>query len=193
MGVVVSRIDFWVPAAKGVQKPLGSSGWCDYTSHMSERTFINLGRNRVRAVNGNIYWSGWDFWIKGYIVLMISAVRLTTSTILTKAVNEAGACKCIHGRLRVPPSPLNATGYWICELGRFTASRLKKESFGGYWKKVAEHIGADSGLPSIEETAKAMGGPNEDFLLIFPFGRAPHLNQGRSNFLSKRKKVKWAN
>ncbi len=190
--VVVPIFDSGYPAAKGLAQSLGLPlTEAITTSHFSGRTFIKPGqKNRESAViyKHIVIPDG----VVGKRVVFVddSAVRLTTSTILTKALRNAGA-KEIYAAFASPPIVHH------CDLGidlktneELPAAKWANKSIEIIEKNIAKLILADYViyLP-IEELAEALGGEKKDFYYT-PFG-GPHPILGKQEILpSSTKKIK---
>ena len=186
--LVVPTFDSGYPAAKGAAHELGiHSVDAITTSHYVGRTFIQPGQNnRILAVNGKHNIVPDEVRGKKIVIVDDSAVRLTTSTALTKKFRDAGV-KEIYLAFASPPVVDQ------CDLGidmraknELPAAKFEKEPFEIIEQKVAEHVGADAVvyLP-IEETAKAFGGSPQDFYWT-PFG-GPHPIRGKQEEFPQRK------
>lgn len=186
--LVVPTFDSGYPAAKGVAKELQLPiADAITTSHYVGRTFIQPGQsNRISAVNGKHNIVPDEIRGKKVVIVDDSAVRLTTSTALSKKFREAGAKK-IYMAFASPPV-VNQ-----CDLGidmrakkELPAAKFEKKPFDVIEQKVAEHVGADAViyLP-IEETAKAFGTTPQN-IYYTPFG-GPHPLRGKQEIFPKRK------
>src|SRR5256885_5442804 len=160
------------------------------TSHYVGRTFIQPGQeNRVKAVNGKHNIVPDEILGKRVIVVDDSAVRLTTSTILTKDIREAGAAEVYLAFASPPVTNQCDMGIDMRSRKDLPASRFENKPFEVIESSIAEFIGADGVvyLP-IEETAKAMGGVKEDFY-YYPFGGRHPIRDKQFAFPKMRKKI----
>jgi amidophosphoribosyltransferase len=186
--LVVPTFDSGYPAAKGAAHELGiHSVDAITTSHYVGRTFIQPGQsNRISAVNGKHNIVPDEVRGKKVVIVDDSAVRLTTSTALTKKFREAGV-KEIYLAFASPPVVDQCDlGIDMREKKELPAAKFEKEPFEIIEQKVAEYVGADAViyLP-IEETTKAFGGKPKDFYWT-PFG-GPHPIRGQQEEFPKRK------
>lgn len=186
--VVVPTFESGYPAAKGVAQALDLPIVdAITTSNYIGRTFIQPGQaNRVAAVNGKHNIIADEVVGKKVVVVDDSAVRLTTSRMITFALRNAGVDK-IYLAFASPPV-VNQCDMGIDMRSRkyLPAAAFDKESIETIEKEMAKHAGADDViyLP-IEQTAEAMGGKPHDFY-YFPFG-GPHPVRGKQIALPKRK------
>lgn len=173
--IVIPVFDSGYPAAKGVAKELGLP-LVDAitTSHYIGRTFIQPGQaKRIAAVGGKHNVVADEVMGKRVVVVDDSAVRLTTSTALTRELKKAGATEIYMAFASPPVVDQCDMGIDMRSKRELPAAQFENEPIEIIEKNISKLIHADNViyLP-IEETALAMGGKKEDFYYT-PFG-GPH-------------------
>lgn len=184
--IVIPVFDSGYPAAKGVAKELGLP-LVDAitTSHYIGRTFIQPGQEkRIAAVGGKHNVVADEIIGKKVVVVDDSAVRLTTSVALTRALKKAGASEIYMAFASPPVVDQCDMGIDMRSKKELPAAKYEKEPFEKIEKNIAAHIDATEVvyLP-IEKTAEAMGGMKEDFYYT-PFG-GPHPIRGKQKPLPR--------
>lgn len=188
--VVVPVFDSGYPAAKGLAEKGGIRTENAITvSHYVGRTFIRPGQEaRIKSVNGKFHIIPDGIMDKDVLTVDDSGVRLTTSTILNRGINEAGA-KSVSNAFASPPVVNH------CDLGvdmhakDLPAAVWRNQSLAAIEGEVANLTGAKSVtyLP-IKETAQAFGGTPDTFC-HFCFGGPHPINGEDKSFRQKEKRT----
>lgn len=187
--VVVPVFDSGYPAAKGVAEALKIPFVeAITTSHYVGRTFIQPGQeNRVNAVLGKHNFTPEGIEGKDVVFVDDSAVRLTTSSIITKGLKNAGA-RNVHAAFASPPIIKHCDmGIDMKSKSELPASRWVQRGLAGIEKNASHLIHADSvTYLSIEDTAASMGGTTQAFY-YHPFG-GPHPIRTKQEVFPHRKR-----